>query len=108
MTFPLLDHLTINYICRSLDMYAKLWDPRVLEPAAALDCLGDSVMALARAGEWLLAAGTRGIGVWDLASRRLFRVLDGCRWPLLAVEGLLFCAVYDQPQSIQVHCATIL
>jgi hypothetical protein len=84
-------------------MYAKLWDPRTLDCVAALDCLGDSVMGLARVGEWLLAGGTRGIGVWDLGSRRLSRTLDGSRWPLLAVEGLLFCTVYDQPQNIQVN-----
>ena len=83
-------------------MYAKLWDPRTLDAVASLDCLGDSVMALARVGEWLLVGGTRGIGVWDLASRRLCRTLDGCRWPLLAVEGLLFCVIYDQPQCIKV------
>ena len=33
--------------------------------------------------------------------RKLVRMVDGSRWPLQYVEGLLFCAVYDQPQNIQ-------
>ena len=93
----------------SLDMSVKLWDSSSFECIATLDCVGDSVMRLEIvADKWLLAAGsslnllhlrtcprvylivtrcgastgTNSIKIWDMQSRKLYRILDGCRWSL--------------------------
>lgn len=93
----------------SLDMSVKLWDASSFECIATLDCVGDSVMRLEIvADKWLLAAGsslnllhlrtcprvylivtrcgastgTNSIKIWDVQSRKLYRILDGCRWSL--------------------------
>jgi WD40 repeat protein len=96
----------------SLDMSVKLWDASSFECIATLDCVGDSVMRLEIvADKWLLAAGsslnllhlrtcprvylivtrcgastgTNSIKIWDMQSRKLYRILDGCRWSLPAL-----------------------
>lgn len=89
-------------ITSSLDMTVKLWDPLSLECISTLDCVGDSAMALETVGNWILVAGTNSVKIWEWASRRLYRILDGCRWPILWQDGLLYCATYDIPQNIQV------
>ena len=87
----------------SLDMSVKVWDASTFDCIATLDCVGDSVMGLEIiAGAWLLAAGTNSVKIWDMRSRRLYRVLDGCRWPILNVDSFMYCTTYDVPQNIQV------
>jgi len=90
----------------SLDMTVKIWDPSSLECIATLDCLGDSVMDIIFIGKWLLAAGTHSVRVWDFASRQLYRVLDGSRWPLCYADGMLFAAECDVSQNVQVYTAS--
>ncbi|KAJ1490928.1 WD40-repeat-containing domain protein, partial [Baffinella frigidus] len=96
----------VNSMTGSLDMIAQICDVRTLEHVATLDCIGDSVMALDFVQDWVLCAGTNSVKVWDITTRRLYRVLDGCRWPILFQDGLLYCAIHDSAQDIKVFDAS--
>ena len=87
----------------SLDMSVKIFEADSLNCVATLDCVGDSVMRIEIVqNAWLLAAGTNSIKIWDMRSRKLYRILDGCQGPVLVVDALMYCVTYNVPQNIQV------
>ena len=89
----------------SLDMTIKCWNVSNFENLFTLDCEGDSCMKVHCMNDWVVGAGTTSIKVWDLRTRKLYRVLDGVKSPMACVDGSLFCATFNKPHVIQVRAS---